>query len=70
MERRYGSFLIRCWRLANGDRRVEVEHVQSGTRARLSSLASAVGWIADQEDPGIDEPLTLVLPEGRDLDVE
>lgn len=45
MARHYDSFLVRIWRLSGGVERVEVEHVQSGERARLASLDGAVSWI-------------------------
>jgi hypothetical protein len=52
MARRYGSFLIRYWRLEDGQERVEVEHLQSGGRRRAGSLPAIVAWIAERlEDP-------------------
>lgn len=56
--RSYSSFLVRCWRSDGGDQdRIEVEHVQSGTRAHVSSLHTALEWIdaaSRGEDPGLD----------------
>lgn len=46
MTRRYDSFLIRCWALDGAEPRIEVEHIQSGRRVHLSSLASAVAWMS------------------------
>jgi hypothetical protein len=45
MDPRYSSFLLRCWRLGDGRRRIEVEHIQTGIRARVASLAAASAWI-------------------------
>jgi hypothetical protein len=46
MVRRYGSFLVRCWRLDADERRIEIEHLQSGGRMRVATLAAALDWIA------------------------
>ena len=46
MARLQGSFLLRCWRLDGGAQRLAVEHVQSGDRTVVASLAAALGWIA------------------------
>jgi hypothetical protein len=43
--RRHQSFLLRVWRLARGRSRVEVEHIQSGERALVGSVADALAWI-------------------------
>jgi hypothetical protein len=45
--RRHSSFLLRCWD-SGGRERVEVEHIQSGTKVLVSSLAEAADWIASQ----------------------
>jgi hypothetical protein len=45
MARRYGSFLIRCWALASGELRLEIEHIQSGDRTRTTSLTEGLAWI-------------------------
>jgi hypothetical protein len=52
MAARYGAFLVRCWWLPDGRQRVEIEHVQSGERARVASLAAAAEWIGAQAVPG------------------
>ncbi len=51
MERRYSSFIIRRWRLAETEERVEVTHMQSGQRVTLVSLAEAVRWMAATDAP-------------------
>ena len=43
--RRYDSFVLRCWRVMSDERRIEVEHLQSGTRTRVGTLEAAVAWI-------------------------
>ena len=48
MARRYDSFVIRCWRVSDDQRRIEVEHLQSGGRTRVLALAAAVDWITTQ----------------------
>lgn len=45
MPRFYGSFLVRCWRLDSGERRIDIEHIASGARVRVTSIASALKWI-------------------------
>lgn len=44
----YNSFVIRYWKLDEDSQRIEIEHMQSGRRARVSSLASATEWIEAQ----------------------
>jgi hypothetical protein len=50
MQRRYDSFLLRCWQ-HDGVRRTEVEHLQSGGRIRMTTPAEAASWIEEQCDP-------------------
>lgn len=40
-----GSFLIRRWSLADGEERVEIEHVQSGIRTITPTVTEALSWI-------------------------
>ena len=44
-EQPYSSFLIRCWGLSDGKRRIKVQHVQSGEWVRAASFADAVDWM-------------------------
>ncbi len=44
MVRQYRSFVIRHWRL-NGDRRIKIEHLQSGESAQVVTLAEALAWL-------------------------
>jgi hypothetical protein len=41
----YRTYVVRHWRRDDGTVRVEIEHVQTGARARLASLAEALAWI-------------------------
>jgi hypothetical protein len=50
----YSSFLIRCWRLSGDERRIAIEHIQSGGRTRVASLAAAVDWISAHWDAAVD----------------
>jgi hypothetical protein len=40
-----GSFLVRYWELGRGERRLEIEHIQSGDRVVVASPAAAWDWI-------------------------
>lgn len=69
MGKRYGSFLLRCWRLTSGRYRIEIEHIQSGEKRRLSSLAAALEWIEAQvgdEREAMPAPATLKEAAPRD----
>jgi hypothetical protein len=41
----YTSFLIRLWRLAQGQMRVKIEHIQTGEVAQVNSLEEATVWL-------------------------
>jgi hypothetical protein len=41
----YTSFLIRLWRLAEGQTRVRIEHIQSGEVVQVNSLEEATAWL-------------------------
>ena len=41
----YCSFLLRCWHLGGDAERIEIEHVHSGARTVVTSLAAALEWI-------------------------
>jgi|GEM_PF-6709090 len=45
MARRHISFLLRCWDLGGDNERVEILHVQSGTRTVVGSLEAAIVWL-------------------------
>lgn len=45
MVRHYCSFLVRCWYLADGQRRVRVEHVQTGEVLHAATLDAALAWM-------------------------
>ncbi|HEX5501955.1 MAG TPA: hypothetical protein VFW96_05000 [Thermomicrobiales bacterium] len=59
MSRLLGSFLLRCWWVGRDDERFELEHIQSGERLVVASLADAYAWVqarARVSEPGPDGP--------------
>ncbi len=50
MARLCGSFLVRWWDLSRGEGRVEIEHIQTGEKAFVGSLAAAAEWIGERGD--------------------
>jgi hypothetical protein len=57
MSMRISSFLVRCWQLSSGTQRVDIEHIQTGEKARFRTLAEAMEWIRDhQESVDMPEP--------------
>jgi hypothetical protein len=44
-EQPYSSFLIRCWGLSDGKRRIKVQHIQSGKWTPTATLAEALDWL-------------------------
>jgi hypothetical protein len=40
--------VLRCWRVADNERRVEIEHLQSGSRARVLTISAAAAWISSE----------------------
>jgi len=51
MATRYSSFLVRHYLLERGDERIEIEHVQSGLKTRVTSVEAATTWIRAQMPP-------------------
>jgi hypothetical protein len=48
--RRHSSFLLRCWDLGKGgEERIEIEHIQSGTKVLAKSVEAAVEWICARD---------------------
>ena len=45
MSRLLGSFLLRCWWVGREEERFELEHIQSGERLVVASLADAYAWV-------------------------
>jgi hypothetical protein len=43
--RRRNTFLIHSWWLGDASRRLVIEHVQSGERIAVASLAAALDWL-------------------------
>ena len=48
----YCAFLVRCWRLAAGQQRFEIQEIGSGERTVVASLTAALAWIAAPTDSG------------------
>jgi hypothetical protein len=52
MAKQHQSFVVRCWRLDRGEKRIEIEHIQSGEKYLAHSTAEANEWIcARMSDP-------------------
>ena len=63
--RKHSSFLLRCWELGNEGQRIEIEHIQAGTKMLARSVADAVEWICAQGGTGAHhEPATSARGEG------
>ncbi len=45
MTKRFNSYLLRFWDRADGERRIEIEHIQGGTRAVVASTTAALRWL-------------------------
>jgi hypothetical protein len=54
--RAHGAFLVRYWRY-NGERRIEVEHLQSGASASLTAFAEVERWIEARSWPAAGEDM-------------
>jgi hypothetical protein len=52
----HGSFLVRCWRRETGPERIEVEHIQSGEKTLVASLAEAAAWMSDRSGERVPLP--------------
>ncbi len=74
MARQHASFLLRCWFLGSDSERIEIVHVQSGTKVLTRSVGSAIEWICAHgdamtvDDPDGD-PLCAVNSDESELEV-
>lgn len=68
MARVRGSFLVRCWQVSGGAQRIEVEHIQSGTRTVYPTVAAAIEWICACADGAAGEGTALLGGRGAPLD--
>jgi hypothetical protein len=50
MTHNHHSYLVRCWELGTRRERIEIEHVQSGSRTVVRSLDAAVAWLKADPD--------------------
>ena len=60
--KRYDSFLLRYWQLNDDGQRLEIEHIQSGARTRVASVAAALAWIGDRDRSAGDERIPTAWP--------
>lgn len=68
MAKWYESFLLRWWHLDDDGQRLEIEHIQSGAKGRVASVAAALAWIGDRDYPAGDERVpTARPPDEREL---
>ncbi len=53
MPKLYSAFMLRCWRLGTDAERIEIEHIQTGEKTRVSSVQAALDWIRSfiQDEP-------------------
>jgi hypothetical protein len=74
MSRLLGSFLLRCWWVGREEERFELEHIQSGERLVVASLADAYAWVqtraratesAQDASPGAPDECRPVRPGER-----
>ncbi len=70
MARAYASFVLRCWRLDAAERRITVEHIQSGERVVVASIEAAVEWICARESTGAGAPPATSDRAGAVLDTD
>ena len=62
MDRRYDTYLLRWWH-SDGGERAEVQHIQTGERTALPSLAAACSWLLTRYDEAA--PLATAQPDGH-----
>jgi hypothetical protein len=65
MVQQYASFLLRCWRLASGEQRIKVEHVQSGASTQVETLAAALAWLEAHPTSPVRDAATAVEREAE-----
>lgn len=73
--RRHSSFLLRCRDLGkDGEERIEIEHIQSGTKVVARSVAAAVEWIcardrdaSSQQEPAPEDAAQESWSESRQI---
>jgi isochorismate synthase EntC len=69
MVRLFGSFLVRWWQV-DDLQRIELEHIQSGRRGLVSSLAEAMAWITACTDELQPPPAVGGADQGLALNVD
>lgn len=66
MARHHHSYLVRCWGLGTWRERIEIEHVQSGSRTVVRSLEDAVAWLRADPDLRVRESMAARQQECSD----
>lgn len=64
MTRRHSSFLLRCWDLGGDGERIEIEHVQTGTKTLVHSVGAALEWICVRSSNAGQDVLDAPAPAG------
>lgn len=62
MTRNHHSYLVRCRNLGACGERIEIEHIQSGSRTVVRSLEAAVAWLKADPDRRVREMLAATRP--------
>ena len=60
MTRNHHSYLVRCWELGTRRERIEIEHVQSGSRTVVRSLDAAVAWLRADPDVRVSRAVSAI----------
>jgi hypothetical protein len=69
LAKQHTSFLLRCWRLATGAVRVEVEHIPTGGRTVVPSWSLAAEWMQARWEEVVGAPSSDVTGEQSDQTV-
>jgi hypothetical protein len=46
----YASFVVRCWTVGDGERRIKIEHIQSGEETQVATWAAALAWLGARSE--------------------
>ncbi len=66
--KRYSSFLLRCWRVGEGELRIKIEHIQSGNETQANTYEAALVWLSERCCGPVDHPACDAL--GSQVDYE
>jgi hypothetical protein len=62
MARPYASFLVRCWRLGDGEQRIKLEHIQSGEGTQVATWQAALAWLRTRSEIWPADPVVGLEP--------